>query len=175
MFQIDLSALRERPGQPLHLTMAGKLESLAHPEEGEEEPLVPDPVRVELQATYLGGIYWLEGTVEGEAVLRCGRCLAEFRHPFRASFNEKYRQGPAREADEETLRDDNRLVLDERLREAVLLALPMRPLCREDCRGLCPRCGKLLNEGPCPCPKEDIDPRLAKLAAFLQNGEKGVQ
>lgn len=175
MFQIDLSALREQPGQPLRFTMTGVLESLRHPGEGEEEPLVPDPVRVDLQATFLGGVYWLEGTVEGEAILRCGRCLGEFRHPFRASLNEKYRQWTAKDADEEPLPDGERLVLDERLRETVLLALPMRPLCCEDCRGLCPRCGKLLNEGSCACPKEDIDPRLAKLAAFLKNGEKGVQ
>ncbi|MDI6907315.1 MAG: DUF177 domain-containing protein [Thermoanaerobacterales bacterium] len=174
MFQVDLSALREHPGQPLHLTMTGILESLRHPDEGEEEPLVPDPVRVDLQVTYLGGVYWLEGTVDGEAVLRCGRCLGKFRHPFRAALVEKYRQGTAKDADEETLPDGERLVLDERLREAVLLALPMRPLCREDCRGLCPKCGKLLNEGPCACPGEDIDPRLAKLAAVLKNAEKGV-
>jgi len=175
VFQIDLSALRAQPGQPLRFTMTGVLESLSGPSEDEEEPLVPDPVRVDVQAAFVDGVCWVDGSIEGWAVLRCGRCLAEFRHPFRAPFSVKYRRGAVDEPDEETLPEGEYLVLDEKLRETVLLALPMRPLCREDCPGLCPRCGRFLGEGSCACRDDDIDPRLAQLAALLKNGEKGVQ
>ena len=52
----------------------------------------------------------------------------------------------------------------------LLLALPTKHLCREDCRGLCPRCGKNLNEGLCGCREDKVDPRLAVLAQ-LMDGE----
>ena len=52
------------------------------------------------------------------------------------------------------------------VREEWLLAAPAFVLCREDCKGLCPRCGADLNEGPCSCTKTEIDPRWASLAAL---------
>jgi DUF177 domain-containing protein len=52
------------------------------------------------------------------------------------------------------------------IREQTLLALPTRPLCREDCRGLCPRCGANLNQGDCGCPTEAGDPRLSVLRSL---------
>jgi uncharacterized protein len=57
--------------------------------------------------------------------------------------------------------------LDEAVREQVLLNLPMRALCSTDCAGLCPICGKNLNEGPCEGHGEELDERLAVLAALL--------
>jgi uncharacterized protein len=54
------------------------------------------------------------------------------------------------------------------LRDAVTLALPLRPLCREDCKGLCARCGNDLNAGPCDCGGDDIDPRWEALAALRE-------
>jgi uncharacterized protein len=56
--------------------------------------------------------------------------------------------------------------------EAVVLAEPMRVLCAPDCRGLCPQCGKDLNEGPCGCTDDDQDPRLAPLAKLLHPREE---
>ena len=52
--------------------------------------------------------------------------------------------------------------------EDVLLYLPSKFLCREDCKGICPTCGKDLNDGPCGCKKE-IDPRLAALTQLLED------
>ena len=56
------------------------------------------------------------------------------------------------------------------MREQFYLALPMKPLCREDCKGLCPQCGTNLNTGTCECRPEWEDPRLAALKALIQNG-----
>ena len=60
--------------------------------------------------------------------------------------------------------------MDAAAEDAVVLNMDMRILCREDCKGLCPQCGKNLNEGPCGCSKP-IDPRLEKLKALLQKDE----
>jgi uncharacterized metal-binding protein YceD (DUF177 family) len=63
--------------------------------------------------------------------------------------------------------DEGWLDLRQPLREQILLTLPMHPLCRPDCKGLCSTCGHNLNEGPCNCSTEEIDPRLADLKKLL--------
>ena len=55
------------------------------------------------------------------------------------------------------------LEIDELVLDSLMLSLPSKQLCREDCKGLCPRCGRDLNEGPCGCPEKEPDPRLMKL------------
>ena len=57
--------------------------------------------------------------------------------------------------------------LDELLREDILLDLPSKYLCSPDCKGLCPKCGKNLNEGDCGCDRKEIDPRLEVLKSLL--------
>ena len=79
------------------------------------------------------------------------------------------------EADEHTIDDfivipDMVLDLDALSREDLLLDLPSKVLCREDCKGICPQCGKNLNEGPCNC-KEPVDPRLEGLLSLLDDNE----
>ena len=61
--------------------------------------------------------------------------------------------------------------LKEDVREAIILAFPLKPLCRPECRGLCPHCGRNLNEEKCECREEKIDPRLAKLKELLKESE----
>lgn len=81
-------------------------------------------------------------SVSGAWRLACARCLTEHDAPYSASFEETY-PSSAEEID-----------LSEPVRETALLEVPSRSLCRPDCRGLCTRCGKNLNEGPCGCPPE---------------------
>ncbi len=63
--------------------------------------------------------------------------------------------------------EDMELNLDELCRTDVLLHIPMKHLCREDCKGICPKCGKNLNEGSCGCSFKEIDPRLQALADLI--------
>ncbi len=58
---------------------------------------------------------------------------------------------------------DDELDIDELVLDSLMLSLPSKQLCKDDCKGLCPRCGKDLNEGPCGCPEKEPDPRLMKL------------
>jgi uncharacterized protein len=58
------------------------------------------------------------------------------------------------------------LEFNDSLRELILMEVPMKPVCRLDCRGLCPQCGANLNAGQCACPVEEADPRWAKLQAL---------
>lgn len=63
---------------------------------------------------------------------------------------------------------DMKLDVDELVSTEVIVDLPTKHLCREDCKGICPKCGKDLNEGDCDCPKREIDPRLSALADLLK-------
>ena len=73
------------------------------------------------------------------------------------------------ESDTILLVPDMKLDLDELVYSEVLVSLPMKHLCHTDCRGICPKCGKNLNDGKCGCPEKEIDPRLAALAELLNN------
>ena len=119
------------------------------------------PVRGVFDVEKTGEKVTVRGSVAATARLECVRCLKEFDLPVQAPvavFAERAGKGRARE--EEALeRDDymqfhdgRQLDLRDEVRELLLLELPMVPHCREDCRGLCPRCGADLNAGPCGCP-----------------------
>lgn len=104
----------------------------------------------------------VRGRVTATARLECVRCLAVFDRPVQApleAFAERAGSGRARdEAELERdaymrFHDGRQLDLGQEAREVLLLELPMVPHCREDCRGLCPKCGADLNEGPCACPR----------------------
>jgi uncharacterized protein len=71
-----------------------------------------------------------------------------------------------------TIDEHHILDLREAIRQNALLAIPMKPLCREDCAGLCQKCGQDLNEGQCDCTKPEIDPRWSKLADLASAGNR---
>ena len=120
----------------------------------------------------------LVGTVVTELELPCSRCLEPFRLPVAAPFDLRYLPAstvssePEREVEDEDLEtsyyENDAIDLNELLREQFYLALPMKPLCQEDCRGLCPQCGTNLNTGNCSCAPVWEDPRLAALKNLLK-------
>lgn len=73
------------------------------------------------------------------------------------------------ESDSIMLVPDMKLDLDELVYSEVIVSLPMKHLCNDDCKGICFKCGKNLNEGKCDCPENEIDPRLSALAELLNN------
>ena len=101
------------------------------------------------------------GTATAPWEAECRRCLAPVRGEVTAEFRELFEQD-WREGDSYPLKGD-RIDLAPLAREALLLELPMAPLCRDGCKGLCPTCGADLNNGPCGCPAGDRDPRWAAL------------
>ena len=124
----------------------------------------------------------VRGTVSARLRLQCSRCLKDYVVAAPAPLDLFYlphRAGDTDEsADEVELSDRDMVVayyegdtldIGDAIREHLLLDVPMKRLCREDCQGLCARCGKDLNEGPCTCPPEeaDVDPRLAGLKKLL--------
>ena len=74
-------------------------------------------------------------------------------------------------ADDYAVTHNGFLDMDEELLELLELEFPTKFLCREDCKGLCPKCGKNLNDGPCGCPEKEIDPRMLPLQKLLEELE----
>lgn len=115
---------------------------------------------------------YLEGNIRTEAETDCSRCLEAARLPISATF--KYVLSPIQVEHQEEQElgaedldfvsyQDDLVDLDPLIIEQILLQIPMKVLCREDCRGLCPHCGINLNKDHCQCHDERIDSRLAIL------------
>jgi len=111
----------------------------------------------------------VQGSLTSALSAECVRCLESFRLPVQVQLEELYAltSGPHAPDPLYVVAPDGTIDLTHPLRENVLLAQPMKPVCRPDCKGLCASCGKNLNEGPCDCEDELIDPRLAALKALL--------
>ena len=116
----------------------------------------------------------VRGAIDGKLAVLCSRCAGPAKVTVREPIEVVYvprgaetdRPEPEDPADEVDLipYDGDDLDLSEMLREELLLSLPLAPLCKESCRGLCPRCGADLNDGACGCPAETSeDPRFAAL------------
>ncbi|MGH7842813.1 MAG: YceD family protein [Candidatus Binataceae bacterium] len=130
------------------------------------------PVAVEVSYYRAGTEVFLSGTVEAMARANCARCAEDFAtshaRPFRYVLAPRS-IGYDQESDlrgedlEFSLYEGDHVDLAPLVREQVILALAERPLCREDCLGLCPRCGVNRNEATCDCRSETADSRLAVL------------
>ncbi|GHO87730.1 YceD family protein [Dictyobacter formicarum] len=118
---------------------------------------------------------WIDLSIE----LECARCLKLFEQPMHITFEELFYPTvdvvtgtplpPIDEDDVFPIDEHHQVDLTEAIRQAVLLAIPTVPLCKEDCAGLCARCGHDLNLGPCDCKPEVDDTRLNVLKQLLQN------
>ncbi len=133
--------------------------------------------RVAGRASRHGEEIRVRGKIEADVEVGCDRCLAPVAMPLEVEFETAFipQEKAAGEPEHvELLAEDMGLAafdgdaidLDDLVREQLLLALPSRNLCREDCQGLCPTCGADLNAGHCGCARDETDPRWAALAGW---------
>lgn len=109
-----------------------------------------------------------QGRLEAQTQLECDRCLASFAQALEVDLDELFAYPPALATDPLlSIPETGLLDLNPLLREHFLLAIPLKPVCKPDCRGLCLECGIDLNESTCEHPVDDIDPRLAALRSLL--------
>lgn len=108
-----------------------------------------------------GGLH-VRGTVAGRYAAQCRRCLEPIARDFTFETSEIYRP-PSEVWEEDYVIRTDHIDLAPLVRDAVILNLPVNPLCKEDCAGLCPRCGADRNADPCDCPTDAADPRWSAL------------
>ena len=112
------------------------------------------------------GVLHLEGTLVAEMTCICDRCGAEFESVKETELEAVIVEEENEEFPEYFVLDGQELDLDDVLSTCLILDMESKFLCREDCKGLCPTCGKNLNLGPCGCRKQ-TDPRFAVLEQLL--------
>ena len=144
-----------------------------------DDYVVADGVSLALQIRKDGEKCRVSGRMRSVLRLSCSRCLESFEVPSDLTVDLLYLPHSANqgEAETEITEDDlstafyrnDQIDLVQMVREQFQLALPMKPLCRNDCRGLCPMCGANLNERRCACDTRWHDPRLAALEGLLSD------
>ena len=145
-----------------------------------EDFRVTAPVHLTVRATKDAQKVRLTGRVQTTLETECSRCVEPFAIPVDATFDLMFLPDTAGAekgaADERAVHDDDvgvsfykddTIDLGAVMREQFFLALPMKPLCREDCKGLCPVCGANWNRETCACRPEWTDPRLEPLKKLL--------
>lgn len=170
MIRLDVSRIKNVPGETLRLDLYFPLDSV-QTQHGQVS--FNSPLRLTGSITNEDGKLKLTGSLEGEARIACGRCLDLFDLPVKAEMDEvyrsEYREGQDPCGEWVPFRGEV-LDLTPEVVKAVLSALPMKLLCREDCRGLCQRCGTNLNREACRCSTDDVDPRMEVLRKLLRDG-----
>ena len=127
------------------------------------------PVSLKGEIKNIAGVVTVEAQIKAQLQIFCDRCAEEAKldfdiemaHGLVCSLNED-------DNDDYILVEDMKLDLERLTLEDIYLALPTKFLCKEDCKGVCAKCGANLNEGSCDCKKE-IDPRLESLLELLEN------
>ncbi|TDP90683.1 uncharacterized protein C7957_11955 [Halanaerobium saccharolyticum] len=124
---------------------------------------IEEPIKLDLEIFNTSDSFVVNGKLQAELILSCSRCLQKYSSPVELDISEDVLKSE--------MEDEEELYLDEIVVDNIILSLPMKPLCSEDCKGICPECGQNLNEEECDCEVEVVDPRLAKLKDFYNESE----
>jgi uncharacterized protein len=174
---IEIEDLKQEPLHVRHVFEIGEIK-FSHEDAGLKEP-----VAVDFVLTHKDRDLHVDGHLETSLRFRCSRCTKEFSKPFSTGFDLTYLPQPKwsnEDAEIELKYEDmdiayyDGIALDVNLLvlEQIELAMPMQFVCREDCRGLCYKCGADLNEGPCLCKKEELNSRMSVLLEFRKKTDK---
>ncbi|MDD2361546.1 MAG: DUF177 domain-containing protein [Oscillospiraceae bacterium] len=128
------------------------------------------PVRVTGEVSVVADVVTLVAVADFIHEYKCDRCLAEVHKSVQMPIKHVLVTSHTQENDDELVAVENYLLpLDDLVREDLILNLPSKNLCREDCRGICPNCGKELADSPCGCSPKAIDPRLEILKQLTES------
>lgn len=167
--------LRDLSTMPSHRVQFDYTTDLSKEEVGFEYPF-RQPVRMLGQVTDASGAVTLSASVQAHITTRCARCGEQVEYDKETPVEFLLvKELPGEDSD---LPDDmlaissDDLELDDVLIPELILDMEMTVLCREDCKGLCPKCGANLNRGECGCVRREVDPRLAVLKQLLEDQAK---
>jgi uncharacterized protein len=167
---IEIEDLKSEPLHVQHVFPAGDIRFV------HEDATLDKAVTADFVLSHKDRDLHVDGTVETSIRFKCSRCMKEFSQPFEASFDLSYLPQPKWTKDAEielqyeemevAYYDGVALDVNLMILEQIELAIPMKFVCREDCKGLCYKCGTDLNDGACLCKSENVDSRLSVLLDF---------
>lgn len=165
---IDLSDYLTEKIDSLHYESTFKIDTM---DIGGRSITFTKPIFITVDINKVDGSGYLYGNIAYEYIENCARCLKEFNNKVIGVLNGRIVERSSK--NEEDIEEDviyyegEDLDLTKYVKNTIILSMPMKSLCNENCKGLCPKCGKNLNGGKCDCVIEDIDPRLAKLKDLI--------
>ncbi len=171
MIKLDVKGLKEEKGSQRHFDVEANLPELDS-DENKISFAGPAQIHVDLTNTGLGIL--VTGDIHASVNTECARCLESFKYPVRTDFLETYYDGekrpfPKMEGEEEFIPfKGDEIDIQPEVLKSIVLALPIRALCSELCKGLCSQCGNNLNERECGCSQDNVDPRMVKLKELLE-------
>lgn len=132
----------------------------------EEAEIFVNPIKTKATINWVSEQYFMSIAIATRASFTCDRCLTKFVQPVHEEFRLIYAitEAPSgKEVEDDEFRwlprDTKEIDITADIREALLLMIPMKTVCSEECKGLCPYCGTNLNTDPCTCHAQQIDPR----------------
>lgn len=170
--EVDISSIRYEVGASLQVVVSEEWPPFNW---SGEEIRFSQPVMVELELTNTGELFLAQGQIKTLLLVACSRCLELFdlalETPFLMGYTEQQEMDSVLPDDDLEVRlfKGDIINMTSDVKETLRLALPMKALCNQDCRGLCPQCGQNLNRGTCSCEQKQVDPRLAVLRDFIKN------
>lgn len=176
--QIDLSELLTVPGKTMTYTQPIEMEQF-HGPTGDYPVTEKQPAELAITHTEKKKLL-LEGTIRLTLRMPCDRCLEPVPVPFALAVEEELdmEQGEgerAEDPDEHPYLQGHLLDVEQLVANELMLALPMKVLCREDCKGICDRCGQNLNHGDCGCDRTAPDPRMAAIQDIFKQFQTGKE
>ena len=146
-------------------------------EETVESDTIISPIKARLKIMKIGSEIIVKGEVAADIKLQCSRCVSDFNsvfsvpvdvvyHPLDELKGEERHEIPSGELNMDFYSGDE-MDITTLMKEQILLNIPMKPLCKDSCRGICRTCGKNLNEGDCSCPPTETDSRFDILKKIL--------
>ena len=128
-----------------------------------EDIKIFSPIKLQGTLSNLDEVISLDGSLTCEVNLLCSRCLEDFKYLIDIEIHEKFTSNQEVEDDDINFFEGDSIDLTNIIENNIVMALPVKKLCREECKGLCHRCGVNLNHASCKCGNDTVDPRLAKL------------
>ena len=169
---IDISNLQMQPDQSRKYEISSVLESIPY---AGDQLVFDSPLIVNVVVSSAGSVIVVEGEVKADVILACARCLSPFKFHIETEVKGEFHHEKNTASAESFINSEDDIYffsgdnidLSDMIAESIVLSLPMKGICSESCKGLCPICGVNLNDKQCSCQENKIDPRLEVLKKFF--------
>ena len=168
--QLDVTRAIQSPGEAFPFDI---LEG-HQPEEWAGDTMTFDgPIHVSGSVTVLSDVVQVRAKVKASVCVPCANCLDDARYTLAAEMDENFVRDADKAEEDDFTYEGHTLELDDAVMGTIFMNMPMRILCKPDCKGLCPRCYQNLNHAACSCPKELSSKNpFAALASLLNQDEE---
>ncbi len=162
--QLDISKIRSKPGSEINVELEEDIGSIS----GRQVTFLK-PVRLHGKMRNIDGDLYFQGDAVVVMELICDRCLKPYQETLDLVLDEIFYPEFKKVDDIDFYKtyNGNQLEMDQMIHDGVLLKISMNSICQEDCLGLCAHCGADLNEGPCSCEVDEVDPRMEILKNLI--------